>query len=88
MGIIEKNDAVVINMDSNKQCKNGCKSCMTAEHYEYDSFFECDEGMIITGFEDAVYGETALLPKFIFDKHPTMCFQSMIPTVGRCRLTL
>jgi hypothetical protein len=74
MAIIEKNDAIVNNMDDNNQCANGCKSCMTAAHYDYDMFFDCDEGMIITGFEDAVYGDTRLLPRFEYDKHPTMCF--------------
>jgi hypothetical protein len=84
VGIMVKNDALVKNMDDNHQCANGCKSCMTAAHSDYDMFFECDEGMIITGFEDAVYGDGRLLPQFEFDKHPTMCFHSVIPTASAC----
>jgi hypothetical protein len=83
--IVEKNEAIVDNMDNTKQCKNGCKSCMTVAHYELDTMFECDEGMVMTGFVDAVYGDSAVLPQFEFDNHPGMCFQSMIPTGDACR---
>jgi len=76
------------NVDNTKQCENGCKSCMTVAHYELDTMFECDDGMVMTGFVDAVYGDSAVLPQLAFDMHPGMCFQSMIPTVRRCRLTL
>jgi len=72
-------------MDNTKQCENGCKTCMTVSHYELDTFFECDEGMVMTGFVDAVYGDSAVLPQFEYDNHPGMCFQSMIPTGDACR---
>jgi hypothetical protein len=83
--IVEKNEALVDNMDNTKQCENGCKTCMTVSHYELDTFFECDEGMVMTGFVDAVYGDSAVLPQFEYDNHPGMCFQSMIPTGNACR---